>query len=359
MLTPFERYQHAIQTKQFIADKHQAMVIEQLQALYQQLLIPQPTFAKLFGKPQTIKGLYIWGSVGAGKTWLMDLFYESLPFNLKWRRHFHEFMHDIHDQLQRYQGKSDPLIKIAKQIAKQTKVLCFDEFFVNDIGDAMILANLLDALFKEQVVIVATSNTAPEYLYKDGLQRARFSPAISAIKKHMNILHIQTNKDFRLRELEQAGVFFCPENEDNLHQLNLLFGKLAHGEIKRQKDIYLYDRSIKTIAHAENILWVDFKQICHVPRSQMDYLAITKRYPLVIISNLQHITDKDMNTARYLINLIDIFYDTHTALILSSHAPLDNIYTDGELIKDFQRTKSRLQEMQSTAYLAKHLGKKL
>jgi cell division protein ZapE len=357
MLTPFERYQHAIHSKQFIADEAQAKIIAHLQDLYQQLNIPSPTFKKLFGKPTPIKGLYIWGSVGAGKTWLMDLFYESLPFKLKWRRHFHEFMQDIHDQLQRYQGKSDPLQKIATQLAKQTKILCFDEFYVPDIADAMILGNLLTALFKEKIAIVTTANSAPDDLYKDGLQRERFLPAISLIKKHMYVHHIQSKKDYRLRELEHAGVFFTPENEENLKKLTSLFQKLAHGEIKHHKDIYLYDRPIKTIAHSENILWVDFNQICHMPRSPMDYLAITKRYPLVVISNVRTLTSSDTNAARYLINLVDIFYDTDTALILSSQTTIDNIYTEGELVQDFQRTRSRLHEMQSTSYLAKHLIK--
>jgi cell division protein ZapE len=198
------------------------------------------------------------------------------------------------------------------------------------------------------VIIIATSNLPPDELYKDGLQRSRFLHAINLIKKNMEVIHLSTTKDYRLRELEEAGVFFNPPNEAKIKEL---FLHLAHGEIKYEKDIYLYDRPIPTIAYAENIIWLDFKKLCRTPRSQMDYLSIAKRWKTVIIDNLNYIPEKETNTARYFINLIDILYDMKITLILNSHISLENIYPKGELEFEFKRTQSRLTEMQSTTYL--------
>jgi cell division protein ZapE len=347
MLTPYERYQHALATGDYLPDQNQASVVDHLQKLY--LYIEDTSWFKKKSS-ETKKGLYIWGSVGVGKTWLMDLFFESLTAKQKTRMHFHDFMREIHDQLQRLQGNVDPLKKIAKQFAKNTKVLCFDEFYVSDIGDAMILANLFTAFFKENIIIVATSNVIPDNLYKDGLQRARFLPAISLIKKHMVTLHLPTTKDYRLRELEEAGIFFSPLSTETEHKIQKLFSQLAHGETKHNKDIYLYDRPINTI-NFDNILWVDFKKLCSTPRSQLDYLSITKRWSTIIIDNLRPITEKETSTARYFINLIDILYDSRITLILRSDCPISDIYKSGVLSFEFKRTLSRLTEMQSTSYL--------
>jgi cell division protein ZapE len=346
MLTPFERYQLALSSGQYLPDETQANIVKHLQVLHHELEknISRPWF----GKKPKLKGLYLWGSVGIGKTWLMDLFFESLTSRKKWRVHFHDFMREVHEQLQQHQGKQDPLEKIAKAYARKTSILCFDEFFVSDIADAMILSKLFETLFKEHIVIIATSNVSPDDLYKNGLQRGRFLPAINSIKKHMDVLHLATTKDYRLRELEEAGVFFYPPDPVKLKQL---FLQLAHNKIHDQKDIYLYDRPIQTIAYADNIIWLDFKKLCHTPRSQMDYLSIAKRWSIVIIDHLSMITEKETNTARYFINLIDILYDMKTTLILSSSVTLDELYPKGELVFEFQRTKSRLTEMQSILYL--------
>ncbi len=346
MLTPAERYQHAIATGEYLPDENQAIVVDHFQKLYSEI-----EDTRWFKRRSPIKGLYIWGSVGVGKTWLMDLFFNSLTTKQKTRMHFHDFMHEMHDQLQRFQGSSDPLKKIAAQFARHTKILCFDEFYVSDIGDAMILANIFEAFFKEKIIIVATSNVVPDQLYKDGLQRARFMPAISLIKKHMAVLHLPTTRDYRLRELEEAGIFFSPLTNETHHNVEKLFHQLAHGEIKLGKDIYLYDRPIQTLGFADNILWLDFKKICASPRSQLDYLSIVKRWSTVIIDNLTPITEFATNTARYFINLIDILYDSRVTLILRSECAIHDIYTKGELIFDFKRTISRLTEMQSTSYL--------
>ena len=346
MLTPAERYQQALVSGNYLPDYNQALIVDHFQKLYSDL-----EDTGWFKKRSPIKGLYIWGSVGVGKTWLMDLFFNSVTTKHKTRLHFHDFMQEMHDQLQRFQGSSDPLKKIASQFARHTKILCFDEFYVSDIGDAMILGNIFEAFFKEKIIIVATSNVIPDQLYKDGLQRARFMPAISLIKKHMTVLHLPTTRDYRLRELEEAGIFFSPLTDKTHQKIEKLFSQLAHGEIKLGKDIYLYERPINTIAFADNILWLDFKKICSSPRSQLDYLSIVKRWSTVIIDNLKPIAESETNTARYFINLIDILYDSRVTLILRSECSIQDIYTSGELAFDFKRTKSRLTEMQSTHYL--------
>jgi len=303
-------------------------------------------------KKTVTRGLYLWGSVGVGKTWMMDLFYESLPFKNKWRSHFHEFMEEVHDQLQRYQGKADPLKKIARDFAQSYRIICFDEFVVNDIGDAMILGNLLAALFKEGITLITTSNVAPENLYKNGLQRARFIPAIQLLKKHLDILPIKTSQDYRRRDLRSAQIFFAPATSETPAQLEKLFAQSASGDIRYHKDLWLYERCIKTVAFADQILWVEFPELCRIPRSQSDYLALARRYPTLILSKLRTIRSDETNLARYLINLIDILYDQKIKLILSSSVALDDLYAAGELSFEFKRTLSRLQEMQSEAYLA-------
>lgn len=350
MLTPFERYHQALASGEYLPDEHQAKIIDYLQQLYTQLENPKSNW---LGRKKTgeIKGFYIWGSVGVGKTWLMDLFFSSLSTKQKTRLHFHDFMREMHDQLQRLQGNSDPLKQIAKLFSRHTKILCLDEFFVTDIGDAMILANILTAFLKENIIIILTSNIIPDDLYKNGLQRARFIPTINLIKKNLITLHLPTQKDYRLRELEEAGLFFTPLNTDTEKKLHKLFTQLAHGEIKHNKDIYLYDRPINTLYYSDNIIWLDFKKICAVPRSQLDYLSLAKRWKIIIIDNIKPIPETATHTARYFINLIDILYDAKITTLLRSECDIQNIYTAGELSFDFKRTVSRLTEMQSAYYL--------
>jgi cell division protein ZapE len=346
MLTPFERYQLTLSAGNFLPDDNQANAVKHLQLLYQHLT--EEPAKKWWGKKPKLKGLYLWGSVGIGKTWLMDLFFDSLSLKKKWRIHFHDFMRQIHTQLQHYQGSAAPIEKIALDYAKKTHVLCLDEFFVADIADAMILARLFEGLFKHHVVIIATSNTPPDALYPNGLQRGRFLPAIVLIKKNMDIFYLSTTQDYRLRELEAAGVFICPPDPAKVKQL---FLQLAHGDIREKKDILLYDRPIQTIAYANNILWIEFRKLCQIPRSQMDYLIIARQWHIVILDKLEAIKASDTNIARYFINLIDIFYDMKTTLIICSDVTIDKIYPEGELISEFGRTQSRLIEMQSIQYL--------
>lgn len=348
MPAPTEQYQQALASGQYTADPNQADIVAHLEKIYQQLAeAPKRSW---FQKKTSVKGLYIWGSVGVGKTWLMDLFFSSLTIKNKWRIHFHDFMREIHAQMEQIKGQANPLVIIAKNIAKTTQILCFDEFVVYDIADAMILGGLFQALFKENITVIATSNVSPDNLYKNGIQRERFLPAIELIKKNLDVMHLTTTTDYRLRELEAAGVFFNPPNKNKVTQL---FNQLAHGEIHYEHEIQLHDRPITTLAVAENIIWFDFLKLCNIPRSQLDYLSITKRWGTVIVDNMLPIAINEGNLARNFINLIDILYDTKTILILNSAVTLENIYQNGKLEFEFQRTKSRLIEMQSIAYLEK------
>lgn len=355
-MNPIQQYQQAIQSGAFIHDPQQEMVMQALQHLYEQIIEQEKksilqNIKSMFKQKNRPQGLYIWGSVGAGKTWLMDMFYHCLPENKKFRLHFHHFMQQVHHHLKQLQGQRDPLKTIAKQFAQQSNVICFDEFFVLDITDAMILANLLEALFNEGIILITTSNIPPDELYRNGLQRNRFLPAIALLKQHTQIISLQSQTDYRLRELTQAGVYFCPLNNQNKEKMQQLFDHLTHGSAQHNKILQINDREIQTIACSQNIAWFEFNILCHVPRSQMDYLDIAQTFHTVFLSNVPKIAAKDVNSARYLINLIDILYDKRVKLVISSVVPILELYTEGELHFAFQRTCSRLLEMQSEEYL--------
>lgn len=355
-MTPIQQYQKAIQTGEFIYDPQQEVVAQALQHLYEQILEQEKksvfhSIKHIFKQKSVPLGLYIWGSVGAGKTWLMDIFYNSLPEKKKFRLHFHHFMQQVHTHLKELQGQRDPLKIIAKRFSQQSCVICFDEFFVCDITDAMILGNLLDALFKESVILVTTSNLPPDELYRNGLQRERFLPAIALLKKYTQVISLQSQTDYRLRELTQAGVYYCPLNDHNSEKMQQLFDHLTHGSAQYNQVLNINEREFRTIVCTQNVVWFEFEILCNTPRSQMDYLDIAQTFHTVFVSNIPKIASRDVNAARYLINLVDIFYDRRVKLILSAEVPILEIYTEGELYFAFQRTSSRLLEMQSEEYL--------
>ncbi len=300
-----------------------------------------------------IKGLYFWGGVGRGKTLMMDMFFESLPFERKLRLHFHRFMQRVHNELTRQQGEVDPLVVIAKNLAEDNCVICLDEFFVKDITDAMILAGLLDALFKRGVVLVTTSNIEPSELYKDGLQRARFLPAIRLLETHLDILNVDGGTDYRLRALEQAELFHSPLDDEAVTSLQQSFESLAPEQHKVGEFVEVLGRSLKTIRLADDVVWFDFVELCHGPRSQNDYIELAKVYHAVLISNVPVMGERTDDQARRFINLIDEFYDRNVKIIVSAEAPIHELYSGGLLGFEFERTKSRLLEMQSYDYLAR------
>jgi cell division protein ZapE len=356
-MTPLQRYQQDITAGHITADEQQAMAMQHLQDVYDAVLnsAKSPLISRLTNhlkrKQEPVRGIYLWGGVGIGKTYMMDIFYESLPLQEKRRMHFHHFMRMVHQQLQQLEGHPDPLKLIAKRLSQQVRVLCFDEFFVKDIGDAMLLAGLLEALFQRGVTLVATSNVEPDDLYHNGLQRGNFLPAIELIKKYTLVWHVDSNQDYRLRHLSQFGGYICPLDDNANIQLKNLYHHLAHGAVDEPGVITINQREVPYRAMHADAIWFEFDIICNVPRSQMDYMEIANQFNSVIVSNVPIIGQDQLNAATYLINLVDVFYDSRVKLVLSAAATLDEIYpANGGMAFEFERTKSRLQEMQSEDY---------
>ncbi len=348
MPSPLKRYQQKLEQHGFVSDSKQREAIVQLDKLYWLLQEPRPFLGR---RKEPIKGLYLWGDVGRGKTFLMDLFYESLPGESKRRLHFHRFMARIHRDLNAESGHADPLRRIAKQLAKECNVLCFDEFFVSDIGDAMILATLMQALFEEGVSLVCTSNIVPDELYKDGLQRVRFLPAIELVKKHTDIVNVDGGVDYRLRTLEQAQLFHYPLGEGADLSMRESYDRLALEAANHALDLNVNGRKLRALEHADDVVWFDFKELCDGPRSQNDYIELAREFHAILISNVPILGNDKSDQARRFINMIDEFYDRSVKVIIAAEAPITELYKGGRLTFEFERTESRLLEMQSQEYL--------
>jgi cell division protein ZapE len=357
-----ETYRQQLQERGFRSDAAQEAAVQALNDLRQRLLKKprsSPSGAsKLLsklGKRKPVKpekGLYMWGGVGRGKTWLMDLFFQSLPFEAKRRRHFHRFMYDVHAQLKELSNQESPLETIAETIAADTRVLCFDEFFVSDIADAMILGTLLDALFRRGVALVATSNVPPKELYKHGLQRERFLPAIKLLEDHTRVLPVDGGTDYRLRQLTQAGTYIDSAEAQADSRLAALFDDLSDSDPCEGGTVEIEGRPIPVVKESENVIWFEFEALCEGPRSQNDYIEIAREYQSVIVSHIPVLTAQRENAARRFIALVDELYDRHVNLILSAAARPEALYEGDRLGFEFQRTISRLTEMQSEEYLA-------
>lgn len=303
-----------------------------------------------------VPGLYLWGNVGRGKTFLMDLFFATLPIEKKARIHFHRMMADVHRRLKAHGDIEDPLDRVAAEFARQTRVLCFDEFFVSDIADAMLLGRLLDGMFRRGVTLVTTSNSPPQDLYRNGLQRDRFLPAIKLLEAHTQVLKLDGDTDYRLRLLQKAGTYLTPADNDAFAKLKLFFLEIASGEIIESQLLDILGRRIRTERCAKGVAWFDFEDICDGPRSQQDYIEIARWYPTVIVSKVPVLSVDLENQARRFIAMVDEFYDRKVKLLVSAAAPIESLYSGKKLVFEFQRTTSRLIEMQSTAYLhAPHL----
>jgi cell division protein ZapE len=358
-----ETYRQQLQERGFRADAAQDAAVRALDDLRQRLLKKSrasPSGASRLlsklGKRKPVKpekGLYMWGGVGRGKTWLMDLFFQSLPFDAKRRRHFHRFMHDVHDQLKLLANRESPLEIVADSIAADTRVLCFDEFFVSDIADAMILGTLLDALFRRGVSLVATSNVPPKDLYKHGLQRERFLPAIKLLEDNTRVLAVDGGTDYRLRQLTQAGTYIDSAEAQATGRLTALFDDLSDSDPCEGGTVEIEGRAIPVVKESENVIWFEFEALCEGPRSQNDYIEIAREYQSVIVSHVPVLTAQRENAARRFIALVDELYDRHVNLILSAAAPPEGLYQGDRLGFEFQRTVSRLREMQSEEYLAR------
>lgn len=362
-MTPLEKYQHDLQRPDFSYDKAQEYAVSQLDRLYHDLIDryenrPRSLWARIAPSARTMqnepcKGLYFWGGVGRGKTYLVDTFFECIPFRAKMRIHFHRFMQRVHNDLKVLQGEKNPLDIVAEQLAKEARVLCFDEFFVTDITDAMILGGLMEKLFARGVTLVATSNIVPDQLYRDGLQRARFLPAIELINKYTEIINVDSGVDYRLRTLEQAEIYHSPLDESSESSLRSSFESLAPEPGHDKQAIEINGREIKTRSVADDVLWCDFRALCDGPRSQNDYIELARIYHAVLISGVPVMGGAQDDMARRFVNMIDEFYDRNVKLIMSGAAPIDQLYSGGRLEFEFQRTRSRLLEMQSREYLAR------
>jgi len=360
-MTPLERYQADLKRPDFFHDAAQEAAVRHLQRLYDDLVSSQRNssglLGKLFGKKQQepIKGLYFWGGVGRGKTYLVDTFFDALPFEQKMRTHFHRFMKRVHEEMKTLKGEKNPLTIIGKRFAEQWRVICFDEFFVSDITDAMILATLLEELFKNGVSLVATSNIVPDGLYKDGLQRARFLPAIELLKKHTEVVNVDSGIDYRLRALEQAELYHFPLDEAAEQSLEKSFRSLLPEQCRvTENDVLIIEnREIHARKTASGVAWFEFRALCDGPRSQNDYIELGKIFDTVLVANVEQMNVAKDDMARRFINMVDEFYDRSVKLILSAEVELKDLYAGGRLEFEFQRTLSRLLEMQSHEYLAR------
>lgn len=366
ILSPASRYQLALNEGTHQPDDVQRKAVNRLEMIYQALTAKpaeveqsgglKAAFGRLLGKkaPQAhapVRGLYMWGGVGRGKTWLMDLFYLSLPGERKQRLHFHRFMLRVHEELTALQGKSDPLEIVADRFKAETDVLCFDEFFVSDITDAMLLGGLMKALFARGITLVATSNIPPDELYRNGLQRARFLPAIDAIKQHCDIMNVDTGVDYRLRTLTQAHLWLSPLNADTAREMDKLWLALAGAKRENAPTLEINHRPLPTLGVENQTLAVSFATLCVDARSQHDYIALSRLFHTVMMLDVPVMTRLMESEARRFIALVDEFYERHVKLVVSAEVPLYEIYQGERLKFEFQRCLSRLQEMQSEEYL--------
>ncbi|PXW43041.1 cell division protein ZapE [Erwinia sp. AG740] len=366
--TPLALYQQALMAQTYQPDEVQHQTVVRLNAIHQTLtdqvwIQPENGTPGLLSKwrswlgqkektPTPVQGLYMWGGVGRGKTWLMDLFFHSLPSERKLRLHFHRFMLRVHEELNQLQGQENPLEKVADGFKAQTDILCFDEFFVSDITDAMLLAELLRALFSRGIALVATSNIPPDELYRNGLQRARFLPAIELIKRYCDVLNVDAGIDYRLRTLTQAHLYLTPINDETEADMQAMFRRLSGRDGSQPGPVLeVNHRPLATLSAGDGVLAVDFATLCLEARSQNDYIALSRLYHTVLLHHVPVMAVKDENAARRFLALVDEFYERRVKLIISAQAPMFDIYQGEHLKFEYQRCLSRLQEMQSEEYL--------
>lgn len=360
LLSPLARYQQDLASGTFQSDSAQLAAVNELQRIYDDLVIRyQDTQTKKGLKrfklakklQQPVNGLYLWGGVGRGKTYLMDLFFDALPFRRKMRMHFHRFMQRVHKELNEFRGEKNPLELVADRIHADAVVICFDEFFVTDITDAMLLKGLFEQLFQRGVTLVATSNIIPDRLYENGLQRERFLPAIALVKNYCQVLNVDSGIDYRLRVLTHVELYHHPLDAAAQQTLQQCFDELAHGTHIYHDSIIINARDVMVKARTEDVLWCTFNELCEKPRSASDYIEIAREYHTVLLSDVPLMGEKNDDSTRRFINLIDELYDRQVKLIITAQASIDNIYEGGRLNFEIKRTRSRLQEMQSQEYL--------
>lgn len=350
-------YYSDIKNGKIVADDTQIAALKQLELIadkIEQFRPEKPSLIKkLFNKTEVIEpitGLYMWGGVGRGKTYLMDLFFDNVNTEKKHRVHFHRFMQSIHDELKTLKQESEPLSIVAKRFSQRYKLLCLDEFNVTDITDAMLLAGLLKHLFFEGVTLVTTSNIVPDGLYKDGLQRERFIPAIALLNQHTQVFNLDAGIDYRLRTLTKAKTWWAGETIAANAHFDNVFNDIALGETNK-RPLVIFQREIKVVKRAQGIAWFSFEQLCDGPRAVPDYIEMSKLFHTIIITGIPKLDDLQNDTTRRFIEFIDECYDRRVNILASAEVAADDLYTGKRLAAMFERTKSRLQEMQSQEYL--------
>jgi cell division protein ZapE len=351
-----EAYLGLLSTRGYTADTAQLQAAKALQKLYSQLLAfkvdRKSRLKRLLKVPRLPKGVYFWGGVGRGKSFLMDCFYESIPYRRKRRIHFHAFMQEIHRDLDKCRGADDPLQQVAEQISRQTRLLCFDEFHVSDIADAMILGRLMEALFARGVILVMTSNYPPDRLYPDGLHRESFLPTIAMLNKQLDVFEVEAGVDYRLCAMEQMEVYHAPSDAQAEQKMRDYFAMVAGSEGEAGGEIEVLGRKISTHRRGGGVIWFDFSVLCGPPRSQNDYLVIARDYQTVLLSKIPKMSPHQASEARRFTWLIDVFYDHKVKLIFAADCAPEMLYTEGTHASEFARTVSRITEMRSKEYLS-------
>jgi cell division protein ZapE len=357
-LLPSQRYAEGVARGDWLADPAQQQALRALDRVHAELLRPAPArglLQRLLGgaaDASPVHGLYLWGGVGRGKTFLIDLFYAGLPVSEKRRTHFHRFMREVHERLRAHAGERDPLAAIAREWRRSLRVLVLDEFFVSDIGDAMLLARLLERLFAEGVVLVTTSNAAPAALYKDGLQRARFLPAIALLQRHCEVVELVSDTDYRLRALTRSPVYRAPLDAEGDAWLQQRWHELGGDDGHRDAGIVIDGRRIPVRARSKGLCWFDFAALCEGPRGNADYIEIAREFHTVLLGGVPRFDGLRDDAARRFVHLVDELYDRHVNLVCTADAAPMALYAGERLAAAFERTTSRLIEMQSADYLA-------
>ena len=354
--SPSARYSSGVASGAWVDDPAQRAVLPEFDRIAQELQSGGQSWWRYLlqsANNRYVRGLYLWGGVGRGKTFLMDLFYNTVVTEKKLRLHFHRFMGRVHGELKNLSGRADPITEVAATFADSARLLCLDEFHVSDIGDAMILGRLLAALMQNGVTLVTTSNTPPQQLYRDGLQRANFLPAIALIERNCQVVQLIAQQDYRLRALTQSQLYHCPLGESAEPALQACFDRIAPGDYRREREIEINGRMIPLRHRAGSAIWFEFNALCDGPRAVADYIEVAQSFHSVFISNVPQFDSRLEDQARRFIHLVDEFYDRNVSLILSAAVPIIELYRGEKLQADFLRTTSRLIEMQSAAYLSR------